>query len=606
VLAGPGRGFFTTGVKAARALSPDMNTLVALGAGAAYLFSTLVLFRPGLFPAGELHLYFEPAVVIVTLVLLGRYLEGRARHQATAAIRKLAALRPTTARVRRGAEVLDIPIEAVQLGDLVDIRPGERIPVDGEIIEGRSPVDESMLTGEPLPVARGPGETVIGGTVNLTGALCVRARAVGSASVLSDIIRMVEAAQGSRLQIQALVDQITRWFVPVILAIAVVAFAAWIWFAPGLGASIALAHAIAVLIIACPCAMGLATPVSIMVGTGRAAEAGILFRSGNALQRLAEIERLALDKTGTLTEGKPRLVAIEPAPGQSEETLLQLAASAEQRSEHPLARAVTEAAADRSLALLNASDIHVEPGAGLTALVEGRRVLIGHQGLMLQHDIALPMAPPSAAPGRSVVLVAIDGQFVGLLTISDRIRPSAQRALDRLHGLKIRIAMVSGDRHEAAAAVARELGITEVEAEASPAGKLAALQRWQQAGEKTGFVGDGINDAPVLAATDIGIAIGQGTDIAINAADIVLMRDDLNAIADAIVIARATLRNIRENLIWAFGYNVALVPVAAGLLYPLAGITLSPALAAAAMALSSVSVVLNALRLKRVPLGSRP
>jgi Cu+-exporting ATPase len=604
VLAGPGRSFFISGAKAARALSPDMNTLVALGAGAAYLFSTLVLFHPGLFLAGELHLYFEPAVVIVTLVLLGRYLEGRARRQATAAIRKLAALRPTTARVRRGAVLVDIPIEAVQQGDLVDIRPGERIPVDGEITEGRSPIDESMLTGEPLPVARGPGEAVIGGTVNLTGALTVRAKAVGSAGVLADIIRMVEAAQGSRLRIQALVDQITRWFVPVILAIAFAAFAAWLWFAPGLGVSAALAHAIAVLIIACPCAMGLATPVSIMVGTGRAAEGGILFRSGDALQRLAEIERLALDKTGTLTEGRPRLVAIEPAAGHSEETVLQLAASAEQRSEHPLARAVTEAAKGRGLALLDASAMNIEPGAGLSAFVNGRKVLIGHQGYMLQNHVGLPEALPAAAPGRSVVFVAIDGQFAGLLTVSDRIRASAQRALERLRTLNIRVGMVSGDRRAAATAVANELGILEVEAEASPAGKVAALKRWQQAGERTGFVGDGINDAPVLAAADIGIAIGQGTDIAVDAADIVLMRDDLNALADAIIVARATLRNIRENLIWAFAYNVALVPVAAGLLYPLAGVTLSPALAAAAMALSSVSVVLNALRLKQVPLGA--
>jgi Cu+-exporting ATPase len=348
--------------------------------------------------------------------------------------------------------------------------------------------------------------------------------------------------------------------------------------------------------------MGLATPVSIMVGTGRAAGAGILFRSGDALQRLAEIRRLALDKTGTLTEGKPRLFAMHPAPGIADEHLLQLVASAEQRSEHPLARAFTEAASERGIALLETSDLMIEPGAGLAAQVSGQDVLIGHQGFLLQKGVMLPSDLPYPAPGHSLILAAIDGRFAGMLTVADRVRATAPSALERLRRLEIRVAMVSGDRRDAAIAIATELGIADVEAEASPAGKVAALQRWQKLGQKTGFVGDGINDAPVLAAADIGIAIGQGTDIAVAAADIVLMRDDLNALADAILVARATLRNIRENLIWAFAYNVALVPVAAGLLYPLAGIILSPALAAGAMALSSVSVVLNALRLKRLNL----
>ncbi|MBN8533202.1 MAG: copper-translocating P-type ATPase [Rhizobiales bacterium] len=600
VILGPGRRFFVAGTKAMRQRAPDMNALVSLGAGSAWLYSMVALLTPQWLPQGATHFYFEPAVVIISLVLVGRLIEGRARRQASATIRRLVELAPKTCRVRRGDDLVVVETASIRPGDLIDIRPGERIPADGEIVEGRSPVDESMLTGEPMPVLRIPGERVIGGTVNQTGALLIRATGRNDESVLADIIRMVEAAQGSRLPIQALVDRVTHWFVPAILAIAILAFVLWLAFGPEPALPFALVNAIAVLIIACPCAMGLATPISLLIGTGRAAEKGVLFRSGDALQRLASLKRLAFDKTGTLTEGKPRVVYRHWMPGVDPERALRLAASAEARSEHPLARAILDEAAYQGLALLPANSMHVSPGAGLSAVVDGQNVLIGNVAFLHEQHVAVPQeALAKAGPG-SQVHIAINGLYAGLIGIADPVRHSAADAIGALARLGLAFSMVTGDQREAAEAIAAPLGISDVTAQATPAGKVAAIEQFRERGEAIGFVGDGINDAPVLAAADLGIAIGQGTDVAIEAADIVLLRPDLHAIADAVRVSRATLANIRENLIWAFGYNIALVPIAAGALYPFTGTLLSPMLAAGAMAFSSLSVVLNALRLRRV------
>lgn len=600
VVLGPGRRFFTAGFKAMQQRAPDMNALVSLGAGSAWLYSMVALLAPHVLPQGADHFYFEPAVVIISLVLVGRLIEGRARRQASATIRHLVELAPKTCRVRRGDALVTIATSEIRPGDLIDIRPGERIPADGEIVEGRSPVDESMLTGEPIPVLRSPGDRVIGGTVNQTGALLVRAGARNDESVLADIIRMVEAAQGSRLPIQALVDRVTHWFVPIILAVAVATFALWLAFGPEPALPFALVNAIAVLIIACPCAMGLATPISLLIGTGRAAEKGILFRSGDALQRLASLKRLAFDKTGTLTEGRPRVVAQEWMPGFEPLEVLRLAASAEARSEHPLARAILDEAAGKGLALLPATELDVTPGAGLSALIESRRVLIGQASFMLDQGIEMATDNTARTGSGPQVHVAIDGLYAGVMAVADPVRRSAADAVAALGKLGLTFALVTGDQREAAEVIAKPLGITHVIAQATPAGKVVAVEQLRESGETVGFVGDGINDAPVLAAADLGIAIGQGTDVAIEAADIVLMRPDLQAIADAVRLSRATLANIRENLVWAFGYNIALVPIAAGALYPLTGTLLSPMLAAGAMAFSSLSVVLNALRLKRI------
>lgn len=598
LITGPGRGFFMGGYRAVKHAAPDMNTLVSLGAGAAYLFSLLSLFGPSWLPAEARHLYFEPAMVIITLVLLGRFIEGQARRRATDSIEKLASLRPPRCRVRRNGAVVEIALEDVQRGDLIEIRPGERIPVDSDIVEGHSPIDESMLTGEPLPVSRGPGERVIGGTVNQTGALLVKARGLAREGVLADIIRMVEAAQGSRLPIQALVDRITRWFVPGILLMALLAFLAGLAFGPAPALPFALVNAIAVLIIACPCAMGLATPISLLIGTGRAAEAGILFRSGDALQRLANIRHLAMDKTGTLTEGKPRIVAEDILSPLGANEVLRLAASAEARSEHPLALALTAEAKARGLALGAATGLVISPGAGLRAEVEGRVLHLGSADYLGRESIEVRAVEAPAAG--SLVHVAVDGAHAGAFVVADRLRADAQEAIEKLRALGLTLSIVTGDQPAGARPMAAALGISDITAGATPAGKVAALEALAKAGSGVGFVGDGINDAPVLAAADIGIAIGGGTDVAISAADCVLMRHDLRALAEAIRLARATLRNIRENLAWAFGYNLALVPVAAGAFYPAFGWQLSPMLAALAMAFSSLSVVLNALRLKRI------
>jgi heavy metal translocating P-type ATPase len=597
VLAGPGRRFFAKGIPALLRGAPDMSSLVALGSGAAWTYSTLATLSPGLFPEGRAAVYFEAAAMIVTLVLLGRMLEARARGQASQAIERLVRLQPAVAHLRRDGGVIDVPLSDLRPGDLLEIRPGESLPVDGEVTSGESWVDEAMVTGEPLPAARHPGDRVIGGTVNQTGALVIKATEVGADTLLSRIIRTVEAAQGGKLPVQALVDKVTLWFVPAVLLAALVTFG--VWLASGAGLAMALVNAVAVLIIACPCAMGLATPVSILVGTGRAAELGVLFRKGEALQALEGVRTVAFDKTGTLTEGKPHLASFHPAPGEDRETLLRLIAAAEAPSEHPIARAIVAAAGPD---LPAAEGFLARPGYGISARVEGVDIIVGAARDMAARGIDTSafadLATTLAERGESPVFAARDGKLAALLSVADRIRPTTPAALAILKAQGLRLAMISGDDARTARAVAADLGIDEVMAEVTPDGKVAVLTRLRASG-KLAFVGDGINDAPALAAADVGIAMGAGTDVAIEAADVVLVASQLTALPQAIGLSRATMANIRQNLFWAFAYNAALIPVAAGALYPGFGILLSPVLAAGAMAMSSVFVLMNALRLRR-------
>ncbi len=604
VLAVPGRRFFTSGIPALLRGAPEMDALVALGAGAAWLYSSVVTFAPGLIPAGNGALYFEAAAVIVTLILLGRLLEACAKGRTGAAIAALVKLSPRTARVSRdGAAPEEMPIEDVRVGDLVIVRPGERVPVDGSVTEGASHVDESMITGEPAPVAKRPGSAVTGGTVNGTGSFTFRAERVGADTALAGIVRMVEEAQGAKLPIAALVDRITGIFVPAVIAVAVATFFGWYFFGPEPSLANALVAAVAVLIIACPCAMGLATPVSIMVGTGRAASLGVLFRQGDALQALASAEVVALDKTGTLTEGKPRLTEFVPAAGGNRATLLALVAAAESRSEHPLARALVAAAEAEQLTLPGVESFEAVAGHGVRARVDGHTVLVGNERFLGAEGIETTALGAEAArlseSGTTPVFVAVDGNAAGVLAVADALKPSSAAAISALRKLGRRVVMVTGDGEATARAVARAVGIDEVRAGILPDGKAAVVAELKAGGRSVAFVGDGINDAPALAAADIGVAIGTGTDVAIESADVVLMSGDLMGVVRAIGLSRATMRNIRENLFWAFAYNAALIPVAAGLLYAPFGILLSPMLGAAAMALSSVFVVGNALRLSR-------
>ncbi len=597
VLAGPGRRFFAKGLPALLHGAPDMSSLVALGSGAAWTYSTLATLLPGLFPDGRAAVYFEAAAMIVTLVLLGRLLEARARGQASQAIERLVRLQPAVAHLRRDGTTIDVPLSDLRPGDLLEIRPGESLPVDGVVTSGESWVDEAMVTGEPLPAARHPGDRVIGGTVNQTGALVITATEVGSDTLLSRIIRTVEAAQGGKLPVQALVDKVTLWFVPAVLLAATATFGIWLW--SGAGLAMALVNAVAVLIIACPCAMGLATPVSILVGTGRAAELGVLFRKGEALQALESVRIVAFDKTGTLTEGKPHLASFHPAEGEDRETLLRLIAAAEAPSEHPIARAIVAAAGPD---LPAAEGFLARPGYGISARVEGVYIIVGAARDMAARGIDTAafadLATTLALRGESPVFAARDGKLVALLSVADRIRPTTPAALAILKSQGLKLAMISGDDARTARAVAADLGIDEVMAEVTPDGKVAVLTRLQASG-KLAFVGDGINDAPALASADVGIAMGAGTDVAIEAADVVLVASQLTALPQAIGLSRATMANIRQNLFWAFAYNAALIPVAAGALYPGFGILLSPVLAAGAMAMSSVFVLMNALRLRR-------
>jgi Au+-exporting ATPase len=604
VLLGPGRRFYLTGIPALLQARPDMNSLVALGTLAAYAVSVVVVFLPRLMPAGMADVYFEPAAVIVTLILIGRYLEARAKGRAAGAIAALVGLQPATARLRRGVTVTEVAIADLRPDDLVDIRPGERIPADGVVTEGTSWIDAAMVTGEPVPVEAGPGAPLIGGTVNQTGALTMRVTATGAASVLAQIIRMVEDAQGSKLPIQALVDRVTLWFVPAVLALAALTGTLWLIFGPDPALSFALVNAVAVLIIACPCAMGLATPTSILAGTGRGAEMGILFRRGDALQRLAEVKVVAFDKTGTLTIGHPQLTDVALAAGRDRASVLAVVAAVEARSEHPVARALVDAAKAEGADPVAATQVKASAGLGITGQVGGQKVQIGSARFLGEQGIDLsPLAADAAtlsATGKTLLHVAMDGHLVAVLAVADSPRPGAAAAIAALTAQGIKVAMISGDARASAEAMARALGIDDVRAEVMPGAKRDAVAALAAAHGTIAFVGDGINDAPALAAADIGIAVGSGTDVAIEAADIVLMSSNPALIPAAIRLSQATMANIKQNLFWAFAYNAALIPVAAGILYPGYGILMSPALAAGAMALSSLFVLANALRLSRL------
>ncbi len=601
VLFGPGRLFFARGLPGLVRGHPDMNALVALGAGAAYLFSLVATLAPGLLPAGAAHLYFEASVLIVTLILLGRHLEARARGRTGAAVARLVGLAPKTAlRLRDGAET-EVPAADLRVGDRVRVRPGERLPADGRVVEGTSRIDESMLTGEPVPARKGPGDAVTGGTVNGTGAIEIAVERVGAETALAQIVRMVEAAQGAKLPIQALADRVTARFVPAVLGLAGLTFLAWLALAPAPALGEALVHAVAVLIIACPCAMGLATPTSIMVGTGRAAERGVLFRSGAALQALEGVRVVAFDKTGTLTEGRPFLTDLIPAPGFEADAVLALAAAVEARSEHPIARAIVAAAADKGLALPPVADVAAVPGHGVAGRAGGRVVAIGAPRHLAGLDLSglAPEAARLAAQGRSPVYLALDGVPAAVLAVSDPVKAGAASAIRALEAQGLAVALVTGDDRRTAEGVAKGLGIGTVLAEVLPAGKRDAVRNLRGRAGPVAFVGDGINDAPALAEAEVGLAIGTGTDVAVESADVVLMAGDPATVAEALRLSRAVMRNIRQNLFWAFAYNVALIPVAAGGLRLVGGPSLSPVLAAGAMALSSVFVLGNALRLRR-------
>ncbi|WP_375275521.1 heavy metal translocating P-type ATPase [Methylorubrum thiocyanatum] len=600
---GPGLRFYAKGIPALLRGAPDMNSLVMLGTSAAYGFSVVAALAPWLLPAGTAYTYFEAGAVIVTLILLGRWFEARARGRTSDAIRHLLTLQARTARVVRDGVETEVDVDVVRPGDVVAVRPGERLPVDGTVLDGASYVDEAMVTGEPVPARKATGDEVIGGTVNGTGSFRFRATKVGSDTLLAQIVRTVEAAQGSKLPIQALVDRVTTWFVPAVLGAAAVTLGIGLAFGPSPAVAFALANAVAVLIIACPCAMGLATPTSIMVGTGKAAEFGILFRRGEALQALRDARVVALDKTGTLTKGTPELTDIAVLPGFDEDTVLRLVASMEARSEHPVAAAIVAAAQRRGVRLAEAVGFEAIPGFGARAMVEGRRVEAGADRLMRRRGLDLSVlsgaAERLADDGRTPLYVAVDGVLAALVAVADPIKETTPEAIAALRRLDARVVMVTGDNRRTAEAVARRLGIDAVEAEVLPTDKADVVRRLQEGGTvSVAFVGDGINDAPALAQADVGLAIGTGTDIAVESADVVLMSGDLRNVANAVALSRATIRNIRQNLFWAFAYNAVLIPVAAGALYPAFGILMSPMFAGLAMALSSVSVVLNALRLR--------
>jgi Cu+-exporting ATPase len=604
--------FFQRGWASVVNRSSNMFTLIAMGTGVAYLYSLVATLVPAIFPpsfremSGRPPVYFEAAAAIVTLVLLGQVLELRARGQTGAAIRALLDLAPRTARVLRDGAEVDVPLDQVKVGDSLRVRPGEKIPVDGVVLEGSSSVDESMVTGEALPVEKHPGAKVIGATVNASGSFVMRAERVGSETLLAQIVRMVSAAQRSRAPIQKLADKFAGWFVPAVIAVAVVTFVVWAFVGPQPRFAHAIVNAVAVLIIACPCALGLATPMAIMVGTGRGAHAGVLIKNAEALETLEKVNTLVVDKTGTLTEGKPRVVTVKPAPGFSEDELVKALAALEQGSEHPLASAVLKEAKARGLALAEAREFQAHAGLGISGKVEDRAVVAGNEVFFQEMKIDSQPLSESAeslrTQGQTVILVAIAGKAAGTVGIADRVKPSTPAALADLKREGIRIVMLTGDSTATAAAVARELGIEEFEAGVMPDKKLEIVARLQREACVVAMAGDGINDAPALAQADIGIAMGTGTDVAIESADITLVKGDLAGIVRARKLSRATMKNIRQNLFFAFIYNSIGVPIAAGVLYPLFGLLLSPILAAAAMSLSSVSVITNSLRLRNVKL----
>lgn len=607
VLFYPGWNFYKLGLPALKRLAPDMNSLVAVGTLAAYGYSVVATFLPSLLPPQTIHVYYEAAAVIVTLILLGRYLEARAKGRTSAAIQRLAGLQAKTARVQRQGQTIEIPIAEVRAGDLIDVRPGERIPVDGLVESGQSYVDESMISGEPIPIEKQTGAEVIGGTVNQTGAFTFKATAVGGATVLAQIIRLVEEAQGAKLPIQALVNKVTMWFVPIVMALAALTFFIWWLVGPQPALTFALVNAVAVLIVACPCAMGLATPTSIMVGTGRGAEMGILFGKGDALQRLQETRIVAVDKTGTLTAGHPVLTDLELSPGFERADVLSWLAAVESRSEHPIAKAIVDAAHQEQLPLLPTEQFESLTGFGVRAYVNQHRIDIGADRLMQKIGVEISTVQSTAErlglEGKTPMYIAVDQQLAAILAVSDPIKESTPQAIQALHNQGLKVAMITGDNSHTAHAIAQQLGIDEVVAEVLPEGKVQAIDQLRATYGTLAFVGDGINDAPALAHADVGIAIGTGTDIAMEAAEVVLMSGDLMGVPKAIALSKSTIKNIKQNLFWAFAYNAALIPIAAGILYPSLGILMSPIFAAAAMALSSVFVLGNALRLRHVPLA---
>ncbi|MBJ9955652.1 heavy metal translocating P-type ATPase [Acinetobacter courvalinii] len=604
VLIIPGRRFYLKGLPALVRLAPDMNSLVAVGTLAAYLFSLVATFAPKLLPAGTVNVYYEAAAVIVALILLGRFLEAKAKGRTSEAIQRLVSLQAKVAHVSRNHQLVDIPIEQVVTGDLVIVKPGERIPVDGEVIEGQSFVDESMITGEPVPVEKNIGSQVVGGTINQNGTLSFKAVAVGGDTMLAQIIRLVEQAQGSKMPIQAVIDKVTLWFVPAVMIAALLTFLVWLIFGPAPALTFALVNAVAVLIIACPCAMGLATPTSIMVGTGRGAELGILFRKGEALQLLKDAQVVAVDKTGTLTEGHPVLTDFEVASDFERSDVLSLVAAVESLSEHPIAKAIVDAAKKEGLDLPKVDRFDSVTGMGVNATVHERQnIYIGADRYMIQLGLDIGSFSHTAQrlgdEGKSPLYVAIDGALAGIIAVADPIKDTTPAAIQALHQLGLKVAMITGDNARTAHAIAKQLGIDEVIAEVLPEGKVNAVQKLKAKYGNIAFVGDGINDAPALAQADVGLAIGTGTDVAIESADVVLMSGNLQGVANAIALSKATIGNIHQNLFWAFAYNTLLIPVAAGVLYPAYGILMSPIFAAGAMALSSVFVLGNALRLRR-------
>jgi Cu+-exporting ATPase len=606
--------FFVRGWASLKTRNLNMFTLIAMGVGVAYVYSVIATLAPGMFPAafrdtqGTVAVYFEAAAVITVLVLLGQVLELRARDQTGGAIRALLDLAPKTARrVRLDGGEEDVALEAVQAGDRLRVRPGEKVPVDGEIAEGRSAIDESMVTGESMPASKSIGDKVIGGTLNQSGALVMRAEKVGRDTMLAQIVQMVAQAQRSRAPIQRLADQVAGWFVPLVIAVAVIAFIVWAVFGPEPRYAFGLVAAVSVLIIACPCALGLATPMSIMVGVGRGASLGVLIKNAEALERFEKIDTLVVDKTGTLTEGKPKVVAIKAATG-SEDELLRLAASVEALSEHPLAAAVVRTAQERSLTLAKAEGFDAPAGKGVTATVEGRRVTLGNAAIMRAEGIDVSALEASAetlrGEGATAIFVGLDAKAAGVIAIADPIKPTTPDAVRALREAGVRIVMLTGDNRTTAEAVARKLGIDEIEADVLPQDKGKVVERLKKQGRVVAMAGDGVNDAPALAAADVGIAMGTGTDVAIESAGVTLLRGDLQGIVVARRLSQATMSNIRQNLFFAFVYNAAGIPIAAGILYPVFGLLLSPVIAAGAMALSSVSVVGNALRLRRASLTS--